>query len=57
MSEKPGHGGMSDHGVRNPISGAGHPMVHIDPDLSIPTDTERGNSYLRALHILFPRAS
>lgn len=57
MSDKPDLGGMRDHGARNPISGAGHPIVHIDPDLSLPTDTERGNSYLRALHILFPRAS
>lgn len=33
------------------------PIVNIDPDFYIPAGTERGNSYLRAMRILFPKAS
>ncbi|WP_223622777.1 hypothetical protein [Microbacterium sp. EST19A] len=32
-------------------------LIHIDPDFSMPAPGERGNSYLRALRILFPKAS
>ena len=33
------------------------PIVNIDPDFYIPAGTERGNSYVRAMRILFPKAS
>ncbi|MBO0981852.1 hypothetical protein IPV10_14970 [Microbacterium sp. SD291] len=33
------------------------PIVDIDPDFHIPAGGERGNSYLRAIRILFPKAS
>lgn len=33
------------------------PIVNIDPDFYIPAKGERGNSYLRAMRILFPKAS
>ncbi len=33
------------------------PIVNIDPDFYIPAGGERGNSYLRAMRILFPKAS
>lgn len=32
-------------------------IIHIDPDFSMPAPGERGNSYLRALRILFPKGS
>ena len=32
-------------------------IVHIDPDFYVPSHGERGNSYLRAFRILFPKAS
>lgn len=32
-------------------------IIHIDPDFSMPAPGARGNSYLRALRILFPKAS
>lgn len=31
--------------------------INIDPDFYIPATRDRGNSYLRAVRILFPRAS
>ena len=33
------------------------PIVNVDPDFYIPAKGERGNSYLRAMRILFPKAS
>ena len=32
-------------------------IVNIDPDFHMPAGGERGNSYLRAIRILFPKAS
>ncbi|WP_435748003.1 hypothetical protein [Microbacterium sp. PMB16] len=32
-------------------------IVHIDPDFHMPAHGERGNSYLRAMRILFPKAT
>lgn len=41
-----------------PTRAASEPtLIHIDPDFSMPAPGEPGNSYLRALRILFPRAS
>ena len=42
----------SAHTVNEPSS-----IIHIDPDFSMPAPGELGNSYLRALRILFPKAS
>ncbi len=32
-------------------------IVHIDPDFYVPSHGERGNSYVRAFRILFPKAT
>lgn len=32
-------------------------LVNIDPDFHIPADAERGNGFVRAFRVLFPKAA